>query len=207
MRGHGWQIQLRLMTLSTARDLGRWQRAYSRLSEAHTEGNIHNTLVKPRLQTQSLIIKKKTPCIMTTNLLCNVHVTMTQRPPSSILNLFLSWGYLYSHQTSAMQISKYWHRHVDTCRGRRRGGGSHSASSHLPQSVRTGGGNKWSLEEKLKCNLEERPTSRKSHIFYSEAGHSTSPKTEGSSKGTWELGVIFYEMLYRWVHQGTPVHW
>lgn len=72
------------------RDLGR--RAYSCSSGAHVEGYIHNTLVKLRLQTQSLIIKKKTPCIVTINSLCNVHVMTTQIPPSSILNLFSSWG-------------------------------------------------------------------------------------------------------------------
>lgn len=42
------------------------------LSEANKEGYIYNKLLKFRLQTQLLIIKK--PCIMTINLLCSVHV-------------------------------------------------------------------------------------------------------------------------------------
>lgn len=189
MRGHGWQIHLRLMTLSTAgkgkqRDLRRWQRADSRLSEAHTEGYIHNTLVRLRLQTQSLIIGEKTPCIMNINLLCSVHVMMTQIPPH-----LASWtcsyhgGYLYSHQTSAMQISKYWHHHVDTCGG---GGG------------RGGGSQGWELGEvisevwKRNWNATRRRVLRVEKATFSTRKLAILPsqRQKDPSKGTRELGVL-----------------
>lgn len=111
---------------------------------------------------------------MTTNLLCSVHVNEDS-------NIYLQ--YPESVLTTAIEHQQHRLVNTDIAMLKYAGGERKSQFFHLPQSIRTGGGDKCSFEKKLKCSLEE---SCVSHISDSSAGHSTFPRTEGFLKGYME---------------------